>query len=80
MWAPLLSVEGSLSDTSPSMTLSVALAALRQVRVSTQVESRAPVATMMNTAHDAPRHEMDVNKRRMDDINKNDLVFRIWQK
>lgn len=55
----LSSAERSLSDTSPSITIAAALAALRKVRVTTQVESRAPVATMMAANQDTPRHETE---------------------
>lgn len=71
----LASAEHSMTDESPSISLTDALAALRQVRVSTSHESRVPVATMMGATQEAPRGESEHKKRRIEDIKKSTVCF-----
>lgn len=71
----LASAERSLANTTQSITLSDALAALRQVCIGTNPDPRPPIATMMAVAHDNPRMEPEYKKRRMDDVKKTSQCF-----
>lgn len=64
-----------MSNYSPAITLDDALAALRQVRVSTHVERSAPVAPMLGYHTDVNRTGADPKRRRIDDLNKTTPCF-----
>lgn len=61
----------SMSDTAPEISLEHALAALRQVRVSTFVEKSITVAALMGSNFDTQHNGDNPKKRRIDDLKKN---------
>lgn len=64
----LSSVEKSMFNDAPAITLDHALAALRKVRVSMQVERIAPVAIMFGSHAYTQRNSADPWRRRIDEL------------
>lgn len=71
----LSGAEKSMTDESPSITLTDALDALRQVRVSTPAERRVPISTMMATHGETSEGGAEQKKRRIDSLKKNTPCF-----
>lgn len=72
----LASAKRALQNSSPTITLADALAALRQVKISTAGDHRrAPAATMMTRTIDARAQDPAAKRRRIDDLKKGTLCF-----
>lgn len=71
----LSSTEESLTSEAPIITLHDALIDLRQVRVSTATDKRAPVATMKTRNTEVHGGKPESNKRRIEDRKKTSQCY-----